>query len=285
MPTWTEGWYVDGEPVAAHGRVLETREGWDDLPALRGDDVEMLGRHGERFRPKLYGPGRKTLTIGVHGTGDDGWSLVDDPRQQRAAYEEHLDALLRMFAARRRLLDVVRVHADGSRRRAGCQVVTALAPKPLGHSYGQVVVELAIPSAFWEDVDPTSYALPYDVARGGPQTLEVHSLIGQTAPCPDARVEVTGPCTAVSMRDEETGRGWSYTGAVSTGQVLEVDAGAWTARLDGTSVITALAYDTAQLLEVSLAPSASRGPRVLVDIAGGGAGTRITIQTRRRWLR
>lgn len=283
MAVLAEGWYIDGEPLENHAVYIESRDGWDDTPEVRGDDVELLGRHGRRFRRKKYGPGRKTLAVAVHGV-DEAGLVPEAGSAQRARYERNLDALIRVFSVRHRPLLVQRVHADGSRRQAECEVTSALTPAVTGNTYGLMSVEFSVPGSFWEDVDPQTYTLPYDVAAGGAQSLEVFSLQGQTGYCGDAVVTITGPCTTVAVRDHETGRGFAY-GALTLGQSLVVDAGAFTATVAAANVLTDLIPDDAQLLEVGPAPQTYRGPLVDVTTTGAAAGFSVTFQTQRKWLR
>jgi hypothetical protein len=294
--TLTEGWYVDGVRLDRYAVVdddngvsLDDRAGWDDIPGLRGENVTLLGRHGDLWRRKKYGPGRKTLNLTVHGTtGVDGWTVPATSRLQRAAYEANLDALLRLFAPRHRLLSVERVHANGDRRQADCEVTSVIAPEPVGMTAGRISVELAVPGSFWEDVDATSYRVAFDVAVGGSQDLEVYSLAGQTAPCADPVVVVTGPCTSVAVHDTDTGSGWTYSSAIGAGDTLTVDAGEFTAVLDDgspASVITGLVLADQQLLEVVPAPATDRGPEVTVTAAGVSSGFTVVFTTRRKWLR
>lgn len=293
--TLAEGWYIDGVRLDRYAVVddhngvsIDDRAGWDDTPGMRGGNITLLGRHGELWRKKTYGPGRRTLNLTVHGTGADGWSVPATDRLQRAAYEEALDALLRIFAPRHRLLSVERVHANGDRRQADCEVTSVIAPEALGMTAGRLSVELVIPGSFWEDVDAVSYRLPYNVVTGGSQDLEVYSLAGQTAPCADAVVTITGPCSTVQVHDTEIGSGFTYSVAISAGQTLTVDAGAFTAILDdGTpaSVITDLELADQQLLEIVPAPAIDRGPEVTVVTTGATSGFSVVFETRRKWLR
>jgi hypothetical protein len=282
-----EGWYVDGVSVEAYGTVLEDRNGWDDVPGMRGDNITLLGRHGQTWRRKRYDAGRKTLTIGVHGCNTTTWAVPNTGAKQRALYEKNLDALLRMFAPRHRLLDVERVHANGDRRRADCEVTSAFTPDIAGDSYGQVSVELAVPGAFWEDVDALSHRLAYDVAAGGTQTCEVYSLAGQTGYCTDAQIGVLGPCTTVTVRDVQTGSGFTYGDGLAGGQVLLVDSGAFTADVNGgPSVLTDLTlHSSPTLLEIGPAASTTRGPELLVTTTGAAAGFGVIVTGRRKWLR
>ena len=277
-----EGWYIDGVALAEHAQV-EDYGGWDDTPAVRGDDVTLLGRHGDLWRRKRYGPGRKALRMVVVGTGPDG-QIPHAGTAQRAAYESHLDEVLRLLAPRHRPLEVVRVYADGTRRVAQCDVVTAIAPEPIGLCAGRITVELSIPGAFWADVDATTYRMPLTTTTG-PQVVEAFGLSGQTAPCQDAVVAVTGPVVGVSVHDSLTGSGWSWPGTLVPGQVLVVDSGDWSATVDGASVLPDIAMQGQVLLEVSPAPSASRGPDLVVQWGGATTSSSMTVTTRRRWVR
>lgn len=287
-----EGWYVDGELLDRWGSVTDDngvfvadRAGWDDVPGLRGEDVTLLGRHGTSWRRKRYGPGKKTLNIVVNGTGSYGWDVPSTDRLQRAAYEEALDSLLRMFSPRHRLLSVERVHANGDRRQADCEVVSVLTPQAVGNTAGRMSVELSVPGSFWEDVDPTTYRLPYVVGTGGSQTLEVYSLAGQTAPCADPVVVVTGPCLTIAVHDYETGSGFSYGSALTGAETLTVNADTFTATVNSTSVLTSLTLADQQLLELVSAPGVDRGPKVTVAATGVSTGFTVAFTTRRKWLR
>jgi hypothetical protein len=285
----SEGWYIDGTSLASFGTVIETRDGWDDVPGMRGENTVLLGAHGESWRRKKYGPGTKPLTISVNGVLDDGWSLPATGSARRALYEANLESLLRLLAPRHRLLDVTRVYADGSRRRASCEVTGEITPQTGGDTYGQISLELVVPGAFWEDVDPATYQVPYNIGTGGTQTLEVFSLIGQTAPCADPVVTITGPCTSVTVRDSETGSGFTYATPLVGGDILVLDAGAFTAQLNpagaNTSMLTSVTMYDAQLLEIVPAPQAYRGPTVDVTTAGASSGFTVTFTTKRKWLR
>jgi hypothetical protein len=282
-----EGWYADGEPFERFGVVIEDQQGWYDIPGVRGDNATLAGRHGQLWRPKKYDVGRIPMTVGIHGANSD-WSVPTEGSAQRSLFEENLNGLLRVIGVRHRQIEVERVHplANGStpRRRALCEVTGTITPQMTGYTDGQVSFEWVVPGAFFEDTDVTTYRLRYDHTGASEQLLEVYSLAGQTGYCSDPITTVTGPCTTVSVVDAETGAGWSY-GALSGGEVLVVDAGEFTAVKGSTSVITALGIDSGNgLLEIGPAPSESQGPSVIVTATGMDSSSRISMQTRRKWL-
>ena len=285
MALLTEGWYIDGVRLDDHGVIIEDRNGWDDVAGMRGSNVTLLGRHGTAWRRKRYDEAKKVLTISVNGVGADGWSIPETGRKQRALYEQNLDVLLRLLSPRHRMLRVERVHANGDRRQADCEIVSALTPDTFGDTYGQISLELVVPGVFWEDVDPTGHRVPYNGALGGTQVVEVYSLAGQTAPCGDPIVAITGPATSISVHDTLTGSGFTYADPLVGGEVLTIDAGAFTALKGATSVLTALTLADQQILELAPAPAVTRGPDVTIVGAGTSAATSIVFTTRRKWLR
>lgn len=281
-----EGWTIGGVPLETIARTIDSREGWDDTPEVRGEDVTLLGRHGTVFRRKRYGPGRKTITLTLHGTDETG-AVPAARSEQRRRYEAALDGVLRLVAHRSAPVLAERTYADGTARRALVECRQALAPVIVNDNVGRVVLELTVPGSFFEDSDATTYRLPATTSATL-QRLEAYGLVGQTAPCADPVVVVAGPCTAVTIRDTATGSGWSWAGSLLIGQTLTVDAGAYTAVLDdGTpaSVITDLATFDGQILEISPAPSDVRGPSLDVTWAGATSASSIVMTTRRKWLR
>lgn len=282
-----EGWYADGEPFERFGTVIEDQSGWFDTPAVRGDDAVLAGRHGRLWRPKKYDIGRVPMLVGIHGANDD-WTVPSEGSQQRALFEANLNSFLRVIGVRHRLISVERVHPTDAgtapRRRADCEVINTITPQMAGFTYGRVSFEWVVPAAFFEDVDPTTYRLRYDTAGTAEQVVEVYSLVGQTGYCADSITTVTGPCTTVAVRDAETGAGWSY-GPLVAGEELIVDAGAFTAEVDGVSVITDLGIDSGNgLLEIAPAPSESQGPSVIVTATGVDEDFTVSMVTRRKWL-
>jgi hypothetical protein len=283
-----EGWYIDGVYLADLGTLIEPRDGWDDTPPVRGDNVTLLGYDGAGWREKLHDVGRKMITLGIHGADWDGfqWLVPATGSAQRAKYEANLDALLRVIGVRHRPLVVERIYPDGARRRAECEVTGAITPATTGNSYGQVQFELVVLSAFWEDVEELTTRLPYTVGGPAVQRVEVYSLQGQTAACADAEVTIHGPCTSVSILDETTGRGFTYPASLGSGDVLVVQPGGkFAATLNGTSVITAVDFTGPTLLKISPAPSPDEGPAVIVDAAGATSGLRIVVRSRGKYLR
>jgi hypothetical protein len=288
VETAGEGWYIDGVYLSDLGTLLEPRDGWDDTPAVRGDNAILLGYDGVAWREKLYDAGRKMINIGIHGADWDGfqWLVPATGSAQRALYEANLDALLRVIGRRDRPLLVERIYPDGARRRAQCEVTGQITPVTNGNTYGQVQFELIVLSAFWEDTEELTSRLTYSTAGPDQQRLEVYSLQGQTAACSDAELTITGPCTSVSVADETTGRGFTFATPMIGGDELVVQPGGkFAATLNGTSVITDVAFTGPTLMKISPAPSPNEGPSILVDAPGAASGFKVTIRSRGKYLR
>lgn len=288
VETTGEGWYIDDVYLSDLGTLIEPRDGWDDTPPVRGENSTLLGYDGVGWREKVYDVGRKTITIGIHGAEWDGrnWLVPSTGSAQRAMYEANLDALLRVIGVRHRPLVVERIYPDGSRRRANCEVTAPITPATTGNTYGQVQFELVVVDAFWEDAEELSQRLPYVVGGDAEQRLEVYSLRGQTAPCADAELTITGPCTSVSVVDELTGRGFTYAPDLDADDVLVIQPdGRFAATVNDVSVITDVSFTGATLLKISPAPSPVEGPAVVVTTAGATSGFTITARTRGKYLR
>lgn len=290
----SEDWIFDGTSVQSFCWRIESRDGWDDLPGIRGSNTVLSGKHGSSWRPKKYDEGKKTLVLGVHGVSDEYFTTPWDPQDEHTLYEEHLDDLLRLVSVRHRLISVERVHSSGSRRQAQCEVFPS-APVPAGNGYAQVSLSISVPEAFWEDVDETAYSLPFDYVAGGTQTLEAYNLVGQDGYCADAVLTISGVCTSVTVRDTETQSGFTYAGGLTAGQGLVVDAGEFTA-LKGTlvggvltgspvDVSTDLTLYDGQILEIAPAPQSYRGPTLDVTAPGANDDFLVTLVTRRKWVR
>lgn len=288
VETLGEGWYIDDVYLSDLGTLLDPHDGWDDTPGVRGENATLLGYDGVSWRPKLYDAGRKTITIGIHGADWDGqnWLVPATGSAQRARYEANLDALLRVIGVRHRPLVVERIYPDGSRRRADCEVTAPITPATTGNTYGQVQIELVVLDAFWEDSEELTSRLPYNVAGASEQRLEVYSLRGQTAPCGDAEVTITGPCTSVEIVDETTGRGFEYAASLDADDVLVIQPdGMFGATKNDVSVITDVTFDGPTLLKLSPAPAPLEGPGVVVTAFTVSSGFTVTFRTRGKYLR
>lgn len=282
-----EGLWIDGVYLGDIGTML-TADGWDDVAPERGDDLELLGLDGVSFRPHLTAAGTRIVQMGIHGARWDGWQWIvpTSGSDQRALYEANLDRLLRLIGVRHRPIVVRRVYPDGSQRQAKCRVTGQITPTRTGDSYGEVQFTLVVLGGYFEDVDEITSRLSYRVAGPAQQTLEVFSLVGQTAPCADAEVTVHGPCASVSVRDAETGDGCTYPAALLSSDVLVIQpGGAFRVLKNDTNVITACSFNGSRLLRISPAPDESMGPSIIVNAPGKAAGFAVSVRSRAKWLR
>jgi hypothetical protein len=282
-----EGWWIDGVYLGDLGTMV-LADGWDDVAQSRGENQQLLGIDGAAFRPKLRDVGSKTIQMGVHGANWDGyqWIIPGSTTAQRALYEANLDRLLRLIGTTHRELLVERIYPDGSKRRAKCEATGQITPARQADSYGEIQFQLNVLGGVWEDVDEITSTLAYKVAGPNAQTLEVFSLIGQTAACADAEVTIHGPCSSVSIVDAETGLGCTYPASLSSSDVLVIQPdGRFAITKNGTSVITAVSFSGNRLLRISPAPNDSTGPSVIVTAPGKGAQFSVTVRSRAKWLR
>ena len=125
----------------------------------------------------------------------------------------------------RRVLDVVGVATDqhASARLKSIAEIKGSTASPLI----LVTALLELPSVFWRGAVVTSAP----IAATTDTSAVVPSLNGSTAPVVDAVLRVTGPAASIDVRDPATGTGLSWTGTLTAGQYLYLDAAqlrAWT---------------------------------------------------------
>ncbi|GAA2746176.1 hypothetical protein [Kitasatospora cinereorecta] len=273
-----ERWLVDGyELTDGLVRDVEYRSGLVTTPAVVGANAAVPNRIGELWRPKHHGPGKFTLALWLAPRAG-GWQAVEQ------AWED----LLRAIARPHRLLTFERYTAAGQLRRCQGEVLSALAPTPLGQSGMRVGVEVNVPAGYWESGD-----IAFEATAPGsplPQDLDLDPFTDATAPMEQLAYRITGPITAPTVTDTSDGPGrngdsFTYTGQIAAGQSLTVDSATW--QLTGTG---GLVPDPARLTNTGpaflrLAPGRpGMPPSVRLTGTNPGAGTQLTVTGRRAYL-
>ncbi|WP_327074443.1 hypothetical protein OG196_31885 [Kitasatospora purpeofusca] len=273
-----ERWLVDGyELTDGLVRDVEYRTGLNTTPAVVGANATVPNRIGELWRPKHHGPGKFTLALWL-APASGGWAEVE------RAWEDLLRSLVRPH----RLLAFERHTAAGQIRRCQGEVLSALAPTPLGQGGMRLGVEVNVPAGYWESADTSSAS----TAPGSPlpQNLDLAPFADATAPMEQLAYRITGPITAPTVTDTSDGAGrdgdsFTYTGQIGAGQALAVDSATW--QLSGTG---GLVPDPARLTNTGpaflrLAPGRpGRPPSVRLSGTNTGAGTQLTVTGRRTYL-
>lgn len=279
--TWTlDTWTVDGVALNTTARMLELPEGLDATASVRGDNLTVPGRHGRVWRQKRYDEANRVLRMWATG--------IDE-----ATLEANLDALIAMFAVRHRLLDVRRTRADGATRQMFAEVVDVVDPRVLiAYPYNgflELNVSLRTPGAFWQDLATSDFTSAAGLTL--PSTVAITTLAGATAPVEDAVIVVRGPIANPTVTDV-SGESVTLAGTLATGTDWQIDSSAWTSKTGaalgfgggGTDVLAATTHTDARLLPIT--PAGAASPQLTLSGTGGaGAGTRLLVRARRKFLR
>lgn len=270
-----ERWWADGyELTDGFLRDVEVRDGLMTPAGGNSNvqDVSAIGRHGvlDGIR-RTYGAGSFVVQM---------WLL--DTRFTDAEWQ----TLLRAVMPQHRLVHWERMLPDGTMRETWGRCPQAPTPTSLGRQGVRVSLEIAVPRAFWQDEVITTDATAAGAAL--PQVLPLASKAGASAPMADLQFTITGPvtnplitCTSDPTVNDQLG----FVGVVPAGASLTVDAGTWTVTAVGMPVPTldAFTWTGYRLLEV---PPAIPGqvPTVQLDGSGGGAGTKLSVAGRAKYL-
>lgn len=154
-------------------------------------------------------------------------------------------------------------------------------------------VLLAVPGVFMRGASADS--VPVVVTSGA--TVTIATLAGSTAPVPDATLRLEGPATSVAAVDPVNGTGLSWTGVLSAGEYLFLDAQGLTARISstatdwtagGTDETSGLDYPPAGPLQIQprMEGSDPADRRCKLTITGTGftAATELTVRAAPSYL-
>lgn len=286
METTTETLSVDGVVLNTLAKNIESLTGRFKTPDLRGNNAQVPSRHGSIYSPsKYYDEGQVVLPMWVVGTDDDG--EVPYFATERETFQANLDELVRLFRPKNRLLDLRYTLADGSVRQAMCEVREAIDFSITGAvPMGKFSVVLAIPAAFWQDVNTISQTKT--IVTSG-VNIEFPSFAGATAPMEDLVYTITGPITNPKVLATEDGvtldpeLSFGYTAAITAGQTLTVDSSTWKLTGGGGLVVdyTKFTHKGSPRYMV-LGPDAL--PRVKVTGSALTGASSLSIQGRRKFL-
>lgn len=283
--TTTETLTVNGVVLNTLAKNIKSLTGRLRAPALRTDNVVVPGRHGSIRTPnKRYEEGQIILPMWVRGCDDDG-NIVS-----RSQFYSNVDVLTNLFRPGAGVLTVIHTLPDSSQRRALAECTEAIDLTMVGGGqfpYATFSVALRVPDSFWTDTVVTNFDMN-STFNGA-----VGPLAGMTAPCEDAVLVVSGPCTSVTVEARYDGGAmddplyFTYSGTIGTGQTLKIDCGKWT--LTGTSGLVVdytKIFHTGSSRFLTIAPGPVGGtPELKVTMAGAVAGTsKVNLQCRRKFL-
>ena len=278
----------------------------DEFTYLVAGVPDTAARELTRARP-FSGPitvRRSVLDLpGRHGTTPSGGPVIFDDSKLSLTWELQAPTWAALEVERLALMallgapgDIVVTRRIGSVDLAAAhRLVSATGMESdTGMPLATVTAVLSAPGVFWRGQEFTSEPV---AASAGTVTLEVPELAGSTAPVADAVVRASGPLTSVSLNDVPSGTGLSWSGSLSVGAFLFMDARtlrAWTST-DGaawtgsaTDATGGIDYPPAGPLQLWPAMTATdptdRRVSITVDGTGRGSGTAVAVRARPAYL-
>lgn len=279
---------IDGISLRGHGFGAATRSGRYGLPSRRGENLILPGASGSSFSPnKPFEEGVGALSLWAVGLDTDDDGLVIRPEsfnEYQRAFEKNIQKLMRLFTRNHRLSTIRAEQADGSIRRAFVEWREWSEPEiQAGGTRAEWAIAFTIPGVWWEDEEITIQKTP--ASNVLPKTLSLTSFTGMTGVLEDAVLEVAGPITNPRITDSETGAWVQYTGTVASGEKWTVDVGAFSSKVDATSVMGDTTHAGGyKLLTIPNCYGLSDTPQLVLSGSGADLTTRLTVNGRRKWV-
>lgn len=226
-----EYWDISGTPLHTLAWGVEVSS--EGIPPRRGENFTVPYRHGEVWRPKLYGPRPVALAMWVTSTDQNGNEAATD-QAARAQLRDNLETLKALFAPVATQLAITR------RIRLGSGLVSRFA-------YGECVgtldfvpdtvpdairfgVELQLADPYWYDIADTVGTIPI----GGGSIINPGSARAQYM-----TVQLNGPLTSgIQLVNSTALTNVTYNGTILAGHYVVLDTNNFTAVDDvGANVI------------------------------------------------
>jgi hypothetical protein len=219
-PPVLEQLLVNGVDLGSYAFMTTDVSGLFTVPALRGDNATVPGRHGAIKTPgKRFDTNEIVLPMWVLGARPDG--TIPAAGEGRTFYERKGE-LLQLFHAEEVVLQFRR--PDGLELTASAEVVDVMDfTRRYAEPLAKVAVALRLLDPFWADVVDVSQTI---VGATG-TTANLTAFAGSTAPIADARVTFFGP---VSNPQLSVGQRWvRFNGVIPSGRELLLEVGHWRA--------------------------------------------------------
>ena len=279
---------VDGISFRGQGFGASTRTGRYGLPNRRGENLVLPGASGTSFvanKPFEEGVGALSVwAIGATTAGDGSLQIPSTFAGQRAAFEENMATVMRLFTRPHRLSTIRAAQPDGSVRRALVEWREWSEPEiQAGGTRAEWAIAYTIPSVWWEDESVTTQSAVAGAVI--PKNLNATLFTGMTGVIDDAVITVTGPIVNPVVTDAETGNYVKYSGSVGSGQTWVVDVAAATSTLNGSSVIQATTHTGGyKLFSVPNCNGTLNYPQLVLTGLSAASGTNVRLDARRKWV-
>jgi hypothetical protein len=279
---------VDGTRLDTLAYNIETVSGRISVPAVRGSNPQVPGRHGSIFVPnKTYDDGSIVLSMWVAGCDVDGGVPLST---EMALFRQNIETLTRLFGKRHALLDVQQNWPSGIRQ-CYAEVLQAydLSARAIS-PVGKFNVLLNVPGVFWQDVSTSDYASATNLSPAVNLTMATYA--GATAPMEDHIVVVRGPATNPRVTDVASGMWVQLNGTIASGTDWQIDCGNWTSR-SGSAILFTAGGGSNRIVDTVYGgggprflalTAAAGGPVVRLDGSAFGTNTQVQARGRRKFL-
>lgn len=145
--TW-EWWEVDGIVLNTYAFNISTLGGREQLPPMRGENVQVGNRPGRRWVPKVPDERIISLAMWVRGSDENG----DVSAEQRPLFQANWEYLKRLFGRPYEQMVLKRriMFPDGVVERVAlAEIAGTMDLEPQGPSSGAFVVDLKMADPFW----------------------------------------------------------------------------------------------------------------------------------------
>lgn len=216
----TETLTINGVSLSTWAYLAPSVSGLLTVPARRGENVTVPGRHGAIRVAKRFEPNDVVLPLWINGAQEDG----SIPIGSSAAKEwfKRRDELLRILYAEDLLLEFTR--PDGTARSARAQVTEILEFDRIGMvPAAQVNVGLNLYEGFWFDSEPVSQTISGTTGV----VAQLTAFADATAPMTDLTLTFDGPVNNPQITFAGGNTFVKYNGVISAGRKLVIDTGTW----------------------------------------------------------
>lgn len=228
IPISPDRWTVDGLDLSSYAYLVQSLDGGENLPPMRGENMVTPGSPGRRYVPKLDDAKRFALALWISQTNAaGGWDVgvtSDDVQVQR-----NLDALRTILGKRHALRTLVHYLPDGTSRTATGECVSFKASEsPSGRGPLLAVADFELP-------DPHFYGADLvDAARAMPASPTDFTLThAGSARTWRGTLDLTGPIANPRITNQTNGIYVECLVTVAATKHLIIDLDAFTAANDG----------------------------------------------------
>lgn len=265
--TTGEDFLVDGTSLMTYAYAIQTLAGRERLPPKIGDNIRIPYRHGRIWKPKTYDQQLITLGMWVRGVTTAG---VVPSQGERAQFNTNLRSLKRLFGPTGRQLALQRTmlyvtgmethNAQGEVASGAASAANEMDLVPATIRFGTFTVDIVMADPWWYG---PQQVITMPATINNPGDVEATNLL----------LAFNGPLTNPMLTNTSVSPNiavW-YTGTIPTGQSVNLDTSAFTAKDGaGNSIIGGVSH-IGSLRWMLLEPG--NNVITLTNQAGGSVGT------------